>query len=231
MNITWLGHGSFELRLDSGETIIIDPWIDGNPSYPAGYVIERCDTILVTHGHFDHILGVPQLCEKFSPTVVANYEIAAWFSSKGIQNTIGMNKGGSVQVGAIKATMTNAIHSSSIDDNGTVIPAGEPAGFVIHLPDGRRIYFAGDTAVHSDMALVEALYQPELVFLPIGDLYTMDPLQAALACRMLRPKFVVPMHYGTFPPLTGTPEALARLISDLPLTKVQALTPGVPWTY
>jgi L-ascorbate metabolism protein UlaG (beta-lactamase superfamily) len=142
-----------------------------------------------------------------------------------------MNKGGTVQVGAIKATMTNAVHSSSIDDNGTVIPAGEPAGFVIYLPDGRRIYFAGDTAVHSDMALVEALYQPELVFLPIGDLYTMDPLQAALACRMLRPKFVVPMHYGTFPPLTGTPEALAALISDLPLTKVQALTPGVPWTY
>lgn len=233
MHITWLGHGTFELRLASGETILIDPWMEndapfGNPSYPKGYKVSRCDTILITHGHFDHIAGVAAVAAEFSPgAVVANYEIASYFEQKGVKNTIGMNKGGTVQAGSLRVTMTHAVHSSTIVDGDRILPAGEPCGFVLHLPDGRRAYFAGDTAVHADMQIVEKLYRPELCFLPIGDLYTMGPEQAALAVRMLRPKTVIGMHYGTFPPLTGTPAALAELIADLPDTKLIVLEPGV----
>lgn len=229
MQIIWLGHGSFELRLDSGETIVIDPWF-GNPKYPNGYELLRCDTLLITHGHFDHIANAIDVAKKFSPVVVANYEIVSWLESKGVKNGIGMNTGGTVQAGSIKITMTDAVHSSTIVDDGKAIPAGEAGGFILHLADGRRVYFAGDTAVHSDMALLKRLYQPELAFLPIGDLFTMDPAQAALATELTGVKTVVPMHYATFEALSGTPAQLQELVKPLGV-KVQALKPGEPWTY
>ena len=229
MEITWLGHGSFQLVLQSGETIVIDPWVEGNPKYPAGYEITRCDTILVTHGHGDHTQAVRDLSKKFSPKVVANHEIATWFESKGVKNCVGMNKGGTVQVGSIKATMTEALHSSSIvDDDGKTLYAGEPAGYVLHFDDGRRAYFSGDTNVFSDMALIHELYEPELAFLSIGDWYTMGPREAAVACRLLQVKTVIPMHWGTFPILTGTPAELQKLA---PAVKVQELTPGVAFSW
>lgn len=237
MQITWLGHGSFQLRLDSGETILIDPWFDtsppfGNPSYPKGFAVDRCDTLLITHGHFDHIAGVMEVSERLKPsTVIANWEIGNYFEGKGVKNVIAMNRGGTAVAGAIKVTMTAASHSSTIQDGDRVLPGGEPAGYVLHLQDGRRAYFAGDTAVMADMALIEKLYRPELCFLPIGDLYTMGPEQAALACRMLRPKKVIGMHYGTFPPLTGTPDALRDLITDLPDIEVVTLTPGEMYSW
>jgi len=231
LKITWLGHGSFQLALETGETVLIDPWLD-NPKYPKDFAIGRVDGILVTHGHFDHIASVRDLASKFSPTVVGIYEIATWLESKGVKNTIGMNKGGSCNVSKLQVTMTHALHSSSIqDDDGKMIYAGEAAGYVITLPDGRRAYFAGDTTVFGDMRLIAELYQPELAFLPIGDLYTMSPREAALACRMIRPKKVIPMHFGTFPPLVGTPEQLAGLIKDLPGTEVWALEPGKTVTW
>jgi L-ascorbate metabolism protein UlaG (beta-lactamase superfamily) len=231
LQITWLGHGSFQLALSSGETLLIDPWLD-NPKYPKGFAIARVDGILVTHGHFDHISSVRDLAGKFSPPVVGIHEIATWLESKGIKNTIGMNKGGTCRVSKFQATMTHAIHSSSIvDDDGKMIYAGEAAGYVITLPDGRTIYFAGDTAVFGDMRLIAELYRPELAFLPIGDLYTMNPKEAAMACRMIRPKKVIPMHFGTFPPLVGTPEELAGLIKDLPGTEIWTLEPGKTVTW
>lgn len=231
LEITWLGHGTFQLRLPGGEVFLLDPWTDGNLSYPSAHEFTRIDAILITHGHFDHIHDVVPLARKFSPRVVAIYETCHWLESKGVQNTLPMNKGGSQQVGPVTVTMTEAVHSCGILEDGRILYGGEPCGYVLTLPDSRRVYFAGDTNVFGDMQWIRELYSPELAFLPIGDLYTMSPREAALACRLLRPKKVIPMHFGTFPPLTGRPEQLAELIKDLPDVQVWPLEPGKPVTW
>jgi len=224
MDITWLGHGTFQIVLPGGETLILDPWTDGNPAYPAGFEITRCDTILVSHGHFDHIHDAVPLAKKFGASAVAIYETCAWLGKKGVAKCLPMNKGGSQQVGSVKITMTHAVHSCGIqDDDGSIIYGGEAAGYVLTFQDGRVIYFSGDTNVFSDMELIAELYKPELAFLPIGDLFTMGPREAAVACRLLGAKTVIPMHFGTFPPLIGRPGALQTLV---PNTKVWELKPG-----
>jgi L-ascorbate metabolism protein UlaG (beta-lactamase superfamily) len=226
MEITWLGHGTFQFQLPSGEVLLMDPWTEGNPSYPSAHKIERVDAICISHGHFDHIHDAVPLAKKFSPEVVAIYEICQWLESKGVEKARPMNKGGSQQIGPVTVTMTHAVHSCGILEDGKIIYGGEAAGFVLRFQDGRSLYFSGDTNVFADMQLIEQLYHPELAFLPIGDLFTMSPREAALACRLLAPRKVVPMHFGTFPPLTGRPEQLADLIHDLPGTEVWALEPG-----
>lgn len=230
IEITWLGHGTFQFKLESGEVVLIDPWLESNPAFPKDFKIERVDTILITHGHFDHISDVIPLAQRFHPQIVAIYEIAHWLEQKGVKNLIGMNKGGSVSVGSLTVRMTHAVHSSGIVDNGSLIYGGEPAGYVLHFADGRRAYFAGDTTVFADMQLIHELYQPELAFLPIGDLYTMSPREAALAARMIKPKKVIPMHYGTFPALTGKPEQLADFLKKDDI-QVWILEPGKPVTW
>ncbi len=230
MQITWLGHGTFQFRLPSGQTILMDPWTEGNPAYPKAHRIERVDTICITHGHFDHIHDAVPLAKQFNPEVVAIYETTHWLESKGVANTRSMNKGGSQKVGDVTITMTHAVHSCGILDEGKILYGGEAAGYVLRLPDDRCLYFSGDTNVFSDMELIRELYQPELVFLPIGDLFTMSPREAALACRLLRPHKMIPMHFGTFPPLTGRPAQLRQLLAGLE-TEVWALEPGktVEW--
>ena len=230
MQITWLGHGSFLFQLPSGQKIVMDPWTDGNPAYPKGFEIPGADTICITHGHFDHIHDAVPLAAKFSPEVVAIYETCNWLESKGVKNTRPMNKGGSQKIGDVTFTMTHAVHSCGILDDGRIIYGGEAAGYVLRMPDGRAAYFAGDTNVFSDMQLIGELYHPELAFLPIGDLFTMSPYEAAAACRLLKAKRVIPMHFGTFPPLTGRPEQLQEKIAGLD-AKVWALEPGktVEW--
>lgn len=230
MRITWLGHGTFLFVLPSGQTILMDPWTEGNPAYPKGFEIDRVDTICISHGHFDHIHDAVPLATKFQPEVVAIYETCHWLESKGVKNTRPMNKGGSQKVGGVTVTMTHAVHSCGILDGEKIIYGGEAAGYVLSLEDERKAYFSGDTNVFSDMQLIADLYQPELAFLPIGDLFTMSPLEAAAACRMLKAKRVIPMHFGTFPPLTGRPEALAERLKGSG-TDVWALTPGntVEW--
>jgi L-ascorbate metabolism protein UlaG (beta-lactamase superfamily) len=227
MQITWLGHGTFQFRLPSGQTILMDPWTEGNPAYPTGHTIDRVDTICISHGHFDHIHDAVPLATKFNPEVVAIYETAHWLESKGVANTRPMNKGGSQKIGGLTVTMTHAVHSCGILDDNKIIYGGEAAGYVLRLPDQRTLYFSGDTNVFTDMELIHELYHPELVFLPIGDLFTMGPREAALACRMLRPAKVIPMHFGTFPALTGTPDQLRDRIAGLE-TDVWVLEPGKP---
>jgi len=210
IQINWLGHATFELRFDSGEVLVFDPWIEGNPAYPKDYKIEKVDAIAISHAHFDHINDVVPLAKKFHPKVVAIFETAAWLEKKGVKNTIGINKGGTVDLGFARLTMTHALHSCSIKDGNDLIYGGEAAGYVLTVGNGRAAYFAGDTALFSDMSLIAELHQPELAFLPIGDHYTMGPHEAAHAARLLKVKRVIPMHYGTFPALTGRPEELAQ---------------------
>jgi L-ascorbate metabolism protein UlaG (beta-lactamase superfamily) len=230
MEITWLGHGTFQFRLPSGEVVLMDPWIEGNPAYPQGHAIDRVDLICISHGHFDHIHDAVPLAERFSPQVVGIFETCHWLESKGVKNTHPMNKGGSQQVGSVTITMTHAVHSCGILDDGKIIYGGEAAGYVLRLADGRALYFAGDTNVFTDMQLIAQLYSPQLAFLPIGDLYTMSPREAAVACRLLEAPRVIPMHFGTFPALTGRPAELGKLLEDTG-TKVWELQPGktVKW--
>jgi L-ascorbate metabolism protein UlaG (beta-lactamase superfamily) len=210
--ITWLGHSTFELRFEGGEVLVLDPWIEGNPKHPKDRNIEKVDAIAISHSHFDHVNDVIPLAKKFQPKVVAIFETAAWFEKKGVKNSIGINKGGTVDLGFVKLTMTHALHSCSIKDGEDNIYGGEAAGYVLTFQDGRTAYFAGDTALFGDMALIGEFFKPELAFLPIGDHYTMGPHQAAHAARMLKVKRVIPMHFGTFPALTGRPEELAEKV-------------------
>jgi len=225
--LTWLGHSAFRITTPSGSVILIDPWVLSNPMTPApDKKFDRIDVMLITHGHFDHIADAVTLGKQFKPQVVGIFETCGWLESKGVPNTNPMNKGGTQKVGEIEITMVDAVHSCGIQDGDQVIYGGEACGYIVRLPGGLTIYHAGDTAAFGDMKIIGDLYSPHLALLPMGDRFTMGPREAALAVRLLNVRHVVPMHFGTFPVLTGRPETLRELTSDYPSLEIHMLKPG-----
>ena len=225
VSVTYYGHSAFRLA-GGGVAVAIDPWLSNPVLQTPVEQVGEVDVILVTHGHGDHVGETVPLAKQTGATVVAIHELSQILAEQGVARVVGMNKGGTVALAGIKITMTQAVHSSTMAVEGKMIPCGEAGGFVVQFPNGFTIYHAGDTAVFSDMQLIHDLYHPELALLPIGSHYVMSPTEAALACRFLKPKWVIPMHYGTFPVLTGTPAELIELLKDTPEIKVMVLKPG-----
>jgi len=226
IKITWLGHSTFHIQSPGGESVLVDPWVMGNPMCPdKNKSFSKIDVMLCTHGHGDHIGDAVELAKKHNPTVVGVYELCMWMQKKGAKQIAPMNKGGSQAVGDVRVTMVHADHSCGIEDDGEIIYGGEPCGYVIEFEKGPKIYHAGDTNVFGDMQIIRELYAPEIAMLPIGDLFTMSPREATYACKLLKPKVVIPMHFGTFPYLTGKPSELKRQVSDLGI-EVSEIKPG-----
>jgi len=226
LGITWFGHATFLLRTPGGTRVLIDPWLTDNPACPA--VLKKppaCDLILVSHGHADHMGDLVNVARHTGAPVVAIAELCDWVRRKGIQRTAAMNKGGSQDIAGVRITMTDARHSGGYVDDGRLVYLGDPAGFVLRLEDGLTVYYAGDTALFGDMRLIGEMYRPAIAFLPIGGRFTMDPVAAARACDFLGVRQVVPMHWGTFPSLTGSPAELKQLVESKGV-QVLELRPG-----
>jgi len=223
--ITWLGHATVLVQTPQGTNILIDPFIAHNPKYPQSFNLPaKIHYVLVTHGHGDHISDAAPVAKKHGATVAAIYELADYLKAKGAPETIGFNLGGTVDLGGTAVTMVDAKHSAGAADEKGTHYVGVATGFVLEIAGGPVLYHAGDTCVFGDMQLIRELHHPQVAMLPIGGHYTMGPKEAALACRLLAPQTVLPIHWGTFPALTGTPEQLAALVA--PSVKVVSWVPG-----
>ncbi len=222
--LTWLGHAGFLIESE-GKTLAIDAWLEG-PTYP-GTDVSGVDVVAVSHGHFDHAQNAPVICNAAGAPLVCVHEIKFWAQQQGVdeEQIISMNIGGTVEVAGFKLTMVQAVHSGGCPgDEGQIVPGGAAAGFVITCPDGDVVYHAGDTAAFGDMALIAQMHPFDVALLPIGGHFTMDPAGAAKAIELLGAKHVVPMHFGTFPILAGTPESLRSVVpSDV---RIHAVEPG-----
>jgi L-ascorbate metabolism protein UlaG (beta-lactamase superfamily) len=228
--ITWYGHSCFRIDTAGGRAIVLDPYFE-NPNSPIkAEAVERCDLLLVSHGHFDHFGDALGIKSRLRPVWPCIHELSLWLPRRlpaGDEGVIGMNKGGTVEAAGLRVTMVGADHSAG-DWNAageTTLYLGDPVGFVIELEDAFRIYFAGDTQVYSDMRLIRELHRPDLAMLPIGGHFTMDPVAAALAVEYLGVMDVVPMHYGTFPVLAGTPDQLRAALAERGLGGVTVHSP------
>ncbi|MEM2899784.1 MAG: metal-dependent hydrolase [Thermoplasmata archaeon] len=225
MKVRWLGHSAFQIT--GNDVVLVDPFIEGNPSAKVKVNELKCDIIAVTHGHGDHLGDTATIARNNDATVACIYEIANYLCNlPGKQiKTEAMNIGGSVRIKSTRLTMTQAHHSSSIEGKY----AGAPAGFVID--SGKRVYHAGDTGLFSDMKLIGEIYKPEVVLLPIGDKFTMNMSDAALATSWLKPEVVIPMHYNTWPQIEQRTSEFVELVNSLCDTEVVVLEPGETYEF
>jgi L-ascorbate metabolism protein UlaG (beta-lactamase superfamily) len=220
--VTWLGHAAFRIDTPGGKRVYLDPWL-GNPKCPEGERNpERIDVIALTHAHGDHVGETVELGKRFGCPVVAQVELREWLAGQGLPDdaTEAFNKGGTVEKAGVRFTLTDAKHSGGAPDGAY---GGEAAGFVVEVENGTKLYAAGDTCVFGDMQLIGRIYEPDVVILPIGGHYTMDPREAAVALELLGAQRCIPCHYGTFPLLAGTPDELRE---RAPGVEVVALEPG-----
>ena len=246
VEVLWLGHATTRITSVGGKVIVIDPFLTKNPKTPARYrdlkALGKVDLILVTHGHSDHTNDLPALARLTGAKVVTNYEYARNLVAFGLlesDNVIAMNKGGSVApLGrGIKIHMVPAEHSSSVDlrilglqvsqpNKPRHLAGGDPVGYVVELENGFKIYHSGDTSVFGDMALSRELYQPDLALVCIGGHFTMGPEGAAYAVReLIKPKQVIPIHYGTYPVINRTPAEFKKALGDTPVEMLDVV-PG-----
>ena len=225
LRITWYGHATVLLHTPGGRLVLFDPWFVDNPACPASMKKPpKADLVLVSHGHSDHIGDLLTVARESGAPVIGIFELCDWLRRKGVSNVSPMNKGGMQEIAGLSVAMTDARHSSGYVDDGRMVYMGEPAGYIVRLEDGTTIYFAGDTALFGDMRLIGEQFRPDIGFLPIGDRFTMGPAGAAKACELLGVRQAVPMHWGTFPMLTGTAAEFRKLVE--PGVQVLELRPG-----
>ncbi len=224
ITLTWHGHATWAISTPKYK-IVVDPFFDQNPSAVRKANEIDAQFLLITHGHFDHIADAAPIAQRNGAQVIANYEIAQWLATKGVEQTVGMNIGGSVSLDFGSVKMTPAWHSSTLPDGAA---GGTPGGFVIKIED-QTIYFAGDTALFGDMTLIGKA-KIDVAILPIGDLFTMGIDDSIEAIKMIQPRFVLPSHFGTWPPIAQDAQAWAQRVKQE--TVAEPIVPQVaqPWT-
>ncbi len=232
MKLTWYGHSAFRIET-AGATILIDPYLIGNPSWTGGWEgpAEGVTHVLLTHGHNDHVSGAVEVLKKSGAQLVANYEICMYLVGQGVDgNKINPgNLGGTVDCGAFTTTFVQALHSSSFSiDGGQNVYLGNPGGLVLHFQGDKTLYHMGDTDIFSDMALINELHEPKIGLVPVGDRFTMGGAVAALACRrFFKFETVVPCHFGTFPIIDPTAE---KFVAGLEGSGVDVALPAIGQT-
>ncbi|MDD2439055.1 MAG: metal-dependent hydrolase [Methanosarcinaceae archaeon] len=222
LKLTWLGHSAF--LFEAEQKVLTDPFLSGNPKAPCDSEALNPDIIAVSHGHADHLGDTIAIGKRVGCRIITLHELANYIKSKGVFAE-GMNKGGTLKIKDVSFTMTDALHSSSIDASGFSFDGGSPAGFIIGM-GGHSIYYAGDTGVFGDMKLIRELYEPDIALLPIGDQFTMGIREAVKAVELVRPKIVIPMHYGTFAAIEQDPEEFKKAVEAKGETKVMILKLG-----